>query len=181
MRASAAGEGLAGCAGAVDGMAHESVAATTRSSDRRCWVMNAAPRCPTAWRRRPVARMSAAISGNHCERLFELASKRSPRCRRAHPGYWSRRSMNLRLRDCAAGEQEIEVATLVGLTDVGGVHRAVAARIVRGGWRPGGAAARDLLVGHVQVDAPRLGVDLDLVAGAHEGEGSADEALRRDM
>src|ERR1700761_8477109 len=98
--------------------------------------------------------MSAAISGNHRECLFELASNRNPGCRCAHPGYKSRWSMNLRLRDRAAGEQEVEVAALVGLADVGGIHRAVAARIVRRGRRPRRAAARELLVRYVQVNAP---------------------------
>ena len=89
--------------------------------------------------------------------------------------------MNFRLRDRPAGPQEIEIAALVGLADVLGEHRAVAARIFRRRRLPGGLAAGQFLVADVQMDAALVDVDLDLVAGLHEGERAADEAFRRDM
>src|SRR4029079_14716266 len=77
--------------------------------------------------------------------------------------------------------EEIEVAALVSLADVLGEHRAVAARIFRRRLLPGGLAARHLRVADMQMDRPLVDVDLDLVAGLHEVERTADEALRRNM
>src|SRR5438874_9622983 len=88
-------------------------------------------------------------------------------------------SMDLRLHHRAGGAKEIEVAAFVGLADVLGKHRAVAARIARGRGLPGGAASSKLRIADVQMDAARGDVDLDLVAGLHHGERAADEALRR--
>ena len=72
--------------------------------------------------------------------------------------------MNLRLGDALRAAQEIEVAALVGLADMLGKHRAVAARIFGRRRPPGGAPARKLLLADVQMDASRGDVDLDLVA-----------------
>src|SRR3954462_13970420 len=89
--------------------------------------------------------------------------------------------MNLRLGHGGLSLQEIEVAALIGLADVLGEHRAVAARVFR--WRlfPGGLATGHLGVADVQMDRALVDVDLDLVAGLHEIERTADEALRRDV
>src|SRR5690348_9632156 len=76
--------------------------------------------------------------------------------------------MNLRLRHRRLALQEIEVAALVGLTDMLGEHRAVAARIFRRRLFPGGLAAGELSVADVQMDRALVDVDLDLVAGLHE-------------
>ncbi len=82
-------------------------------------------------------------------------------------------------RECPERRQEIEIAAFVGLADVLRIHGAVAARVTRRRLFPGGAAARQLLVRHVQMDAALVDIDLDLVAGLHEGERTADEAFRR--
>ena len=63
--------------------------------------------------------------------------------------------MNLRLRRRRPGEQEIEVAALVGLADMLGKHGAITAQVARRRRAPGGAAAGEFLVGDVQVDAAR--------------------------
>src|ERR1700692_5036115 len=89
--------------------------------------------------------------------------------------------MNLRLGDGRRALEKSEVAAFVGLADVLRIHGAVAAGVFRRRRRPGGAAARKLVVADVEVDAPRGDVDLDLVAGLHESERTADKALRRDM
>ena len=73
--------------------------------------------------------------------------------------------MNLRLGDRRRALQKIEVAAFVRLADMLRIHRPVAARITRRRRRPGGAAARKFLVAHMQMDAARGDVDLDLVAG----------------
>src|SRR5882724_93052 len=90
-------------------------------------------------------------------------------------------SMNLRLGHRRLALQEIEVAALVGLADVLGEHRAIAARIFRRRLFPGGLAAGHLGVADMQMDRALVDVDLDLVAGLHEVERPADEALRRDV
>src|SRR5690242_9109969 len=79
-------------------------------------------------------------------------------------------SVNFRLWDRAERSEKIEIATLVGLPDMLRIKRAVPARIAWRGLRPGGAAAGEFLVRHMQVDAPRRHVDLDLIACLHEGE-----------
>src|SRR3984957_1947900 len=43
------------------------------------------------------------------------------------------------------------------------------------------AAARQLVVADMQMDAPRGDVDLDLVAGLHQGKRTTDKAFRRDV
>jgi hypothetical protein len=63
--------------------------------------------------------------------------------------------MNLRLLNTLAREQEIEVAPLVGPPDMGRIHRPITALIVRRGLTPG-------------IDTPRIGIDFDLIPGAHE-------------
>jgi len=89
--------------------------------------------------------------------------------------------MNLRLGDRPERRKEIEVAAFVGLADVLRVKRTIAARIAGGRGCPGGAAARELLVVHMQMNSARRHVDLDLVAGLHEGERAADKAFWRGM
>src|SRR6188472_1081865 len=103
----------------------------------------------------------------------------------ARPGMTVRdfrpRLMNLRLRHRRLALEKIEVATLVGLADVLGEHRAVAARIFGRWLLPVGLAAGHLGVADVKMDAALVDVDLDLIAGLHEVERATDEALRRDM
>src|SRR5712692_5998027 len=70
-------------------------------------------------------------------------------------------SMNLRLRGRLGAGEEIEIAALVGLADMGGEHRAVAARVARRRRPPCGAAAVELVVADMQVDAARRDIDLD--------------------
>src|ERR1035441_5079060 len=89
--------------------------------------------------------------------------------------------MNFRFRNRTAGLKKIEIAALVGLPDMLGIKRAVAARIARRRLLPRGAAAAHLVVAHMQMDAARGHIDLDLVAGLHEGKRAADEAFRRDV
>src|SRR5262249_56137187 len=84
--------------------------------------------------------------------------------------------MNLRLGDLSRALQKIEVATFIRLADMLRIHCAVAARVARRRWRPGGAAAFKLLIAYVQMDAARRDVDLDLVAGLDQSERRADEA-----
>src|SRR5262245_35343780 len=91
----------------------------------------------------------------------------------------TRASMNLRLGDLPLAGEEVEVAAFVGLADMGGEHGAVAAHVMRRRLLPGGAAAGELLVADMQMDAAGVDVDLDLVAGLHEGERAADITLRR--
>src|SRR5438876_410382 len=90
-------------------------------------------------------------------------------------------SMNLRLGHRRLALEKIEVAALVGLADVLGEHRAVAARVFRRRLFPGSLAAGQLAVADVQMDRALVDVDLDLVAGLHEVERAADKALRRDV
>src|SRR5262249_11132089 len=87
-------------------------------------------------------------------------------------------SMNLRLRNAFAREQKVEIATLVGLPDMGGVHRPITAGVARRRRTPSASTAGEFLLGDVQMDMPRIGIDLDLVAGAHQSERSAHIALR---
>ena len=53
------------------------------------------------------------------------------------------------------------------------IHRPVAALIGRRGLTPGIAAAREFFVGDMEMDTPRIGVDFDLIPGAHESGPSA--------
>src|SRR5512143_1404526 len=85
--------------------------------------------------------------------------------------------MNFRLGHRAEWCEKIEIATLVSLPDVLRVKRAITARIARRRLCPAGAAARNFLVRHMEVDAARRHVDLDLVACFHEGKRAADETL----
>src|ERR1700730_18126936 len=85
-------------------------------------------------------------------------------------GYEITPLMNFRLRDRRLALEKIEVAALVGLADVLGKHRAVAAQVMRRRRRPGGAPARQLLLADMQMDAARGDVDFDLVARRGEGE-----------
>ena len=89
--------------------------------------------------------------------------------------------MNFRFRNGTAGLKKIEIAALVGLPDMFGIKRPIAARIFRGGLLPRRLAARHFGIADVEVDAALVDVDLDLVAGLHEGERTADEAFRRDV
>src|SRR5947209_16407342 len=61
--------------------------------------------------------------------------------------------MNFRLRDLSLAGEKIEIAALVGLPDMGGEHGAVAARVARRRLLPGGAAAVELLLADVEMDA----------------------------
>src|SRR5689334_8510691 len=89
--------------------------------------------------------------------------------------------MNLRFGDRRRALQKIEVAAFVGLSDMLRIHRSIAARIAYRRRRPGGVPALELVVAHMQMDAARGDVDLDLVACRHERERAADEAFRRDV
>src|SRR5258707_15251946 len=66
-------------------------------------------------------------------------------------------SMNLRLRSALPSKQKIKITALVGLPDMGRVHRPVAALVMRHRRMPGVAAARGLFRGPMEMDAPRLG------------------------
>src|SRR5207237_54604 len=70
--------------------------------------------------------------------------------------------------------EEIEVAALVSLEDVLEVEPAVAAAVSGRGRPPLSAAAGQLGVGDVQLEAAAGDVQLDLVAIAHERERAAD-------
>src|SRR5437764_14417481 len=90
-------------------------------------------------------------------------------------------SVDLRLGDAALAGEEVEVAALVGLPDMGAVHGAIAARVARRRRLPGGAPRVELLLAHMQMNAARAHIDLALVAGVHEGQGAADKTFRRDV
>src|SRR5688572_11786837 len=60
--------------------------------------------------------------------------------------------------------EKIEVAALVGLGNVIREHLAVAARVVRRARLPGGLALRELRLAHLELELPRLDVELDHVA-----------------
>src|SRR5271165_4159519 len=91
-----------------------------------------------------------------------------------------RRSMDFGLGDTSFAHEKIEIAALVGLADVRAVHGAIAARIARRRFLPGGAPTVELVLGDMQIDAARSNIVLHLVAAAHDGE-RADEAFRRHM
>src|SRR5215813_4654046 len=89
--------------------------------------------------------------------------------------------MNLRFRSALASEEEIEIAPLIGLPDVGRIHCPVPALIA---WRrrtPGAAAAREFFIGDMEMDTPGISIDLDLVAALYESERPAHVALGRHM
>src|SRR4249920_2091431 len=82
---------------------------------------------------------------------------------------------------CAEWCEKIEIAAVIGLPDVLRIKCAIAARIP---WRrlfPVGAASGDFFVRHMEMDAARRHVNLDLVACFHEGKRAADETLGRHM
>src|ERR1700686_2574233 len=89
--------------------------------------------------------------------------------------------MNLRLGGTLRSSEKIEIAALVGPADVVGIHRAVAAQKVRRRRSPGCAAARELFITDVKVYFSPRDVDLDLVAGLHQSEWTADITFRRDV
>src|SRR5580692_4761109 len=89
--------------------------------------------------------------------------------------------MNLRLRGGLRAREKVEIATLVGLADMFGIHRAVAAQKMRRRRLPGGMAARELFVADVKMNFPRRDVDFDFVAGLHQSQWPADKAFRRDV
>ena len=70
-----------------------------------------------------------------------------------------------------------KIAALVGLPDMIGIKRPVAARIFRRRLRPGRLAAGQFGIADMQMDQALVDVDLDLVAGLHESERAADEAF----
>src|SRR5262245_3687602 len=90
-------------------------------------------------------------------------------------------SVDFRLRHRSLSLQEIKVAALVGLADMLGKHRTIAAWIFRRRRFPGGLPPGELGVADVQMDHPFVDVDLDFVAGLDESERSADEALGCDV
>src|ERR1700685_3552351 len=73
--------------------------------------------------------------------------------------------VNFRFRNRPEWREEVEIAASIGLADVLGIKRAVAARIFLRRLLPGGAAAGEFLVADVQMDHAFVDVDLDLVAG----------------
>src|SRR5262249_8592207 len=74
------------------------------------------------------------------------------------------RSVNCRCGNLRLAGEEIEIAAFVGLADMGGEHGAVAAQVAWRGRFPGRAAAVELLLRDVEVDAPRRHVHLDRIA-----------------
>src|SRR5215813_5523190 len=76
----------------------------------------------------------------------------------------SARSVDFRLGNLSFAGEEIEIAALVGLSDVVGEHGAVAADVARRGLFPGRAAAVEFLLGDVQMDPARRHVHLDGIA-----------------
>src|SRR5262252_4665119 len=96
-------------------------------------------------------------------------------------GRGSRGSEDHRLahRRTEARLEKVEVAAFVGLQDVAAEHPAVATLEARRRRLPRGLAARQLVVAHLEVDAPRWHVDGDAIASLHQGERAADEGLGR--
>ena len=74
--------------------------------------------------------------------------------------------------------EEVEVAAFVGLGNVAGIHRAVAASIVGFRGFPGGTARLQFLLGDAEFEAPARYVQLYEVAVAHQDERPADVGLR---
>ena len=91
------------------------------------------------------------------------------------------RLVNFRLWNRPERRQKIEIAAVVGLSDMLGIKRTIAARIMRRGRFPGGLAAGQFRIRDMQMNAARRDVDFDLVAGLNESQRPADETLRRDM
>src|SRR6202034_3040624 len=87
----------------------------------------------------------------------------------------------LRLGRALRAREKIKIAALVGLADMLGIHRAVAAQKVRRRWCPGGATACQFLIADVKMDFSRRDIDLDLVAGLHQRERAADKTFGRDV
>src|SRR5258708_32562760 len=77
-------------------------------------------------------------------------------------------SMNLRFGLLLCAREKIEIATLIGLADMLGIHGAIAAQEMRRRRFPGGATARQLFLVDVEMDFPCRHVDLDLIAGLHQ-------------
>src|SRR5579884_4554696 len=77
-----------------------------------------------------------------------------------------------------AADQEVEVSALVSLQHVVDVQAVVAARMaIRGGRAPRGAAAGQLLVRDIQVEASVRYVQLDPDALPHPAQRPADRSL----
>src|ERR1700751_1498838 len=89
--------------------------------------------------------------------------------------------MDFRVRRRRGALEKIEVASLVRLAHMLREQPPVAAAIARRRLPPGGAALLELLVAHLQAQAPAGDVEFDDVAVAHESERAADEGFRRDM
>src|SRR5438105_14019359 len=89
--------------------------------------------------------------------------------------------MNLRFRRRSRALEKIEVTALIGLGDVLLIQRAIAPLEVR--WRhfPLGAAAGELRVADLQLQAAFGDIELDDVAVAHKSQWPAGEGFRRDM
>src|SRR5438552_1332854 len=90
-------------------------------------------------------------------------------------------SMDLRLLHRHVAGEEVEVATLLGLADMGAEEGAVAALVMRRRRLPSLLAARQLVIGDGEMQLAAGHVELDDVAVAHQGERSADEGFRRYM
>ncbi len=82
-------------------------------------------------------------------------------------------------RGAEARFEKIEVAAFVGLQDMAREHPAVAAFVPRRRRRPGGFAAREFFIAHVEVDRARRHIDADRVAALHQRQRAADRRLRR--
>src|SRR4249919_1118064 len=91
------------------------------------------------------------------------------------------RSMNFRLGNGTERRKKIKITDLVRLADVLRIKCAIAARITRRGLLPCSAAARNLLVPNVQMNAAYRHVDLDLITGFHESQRAADKTFRSHM
>src|ERR1700757_3915028 len=89
--------------------------------------------------------------------------------------------MNFRLGNCAERCEKIEITSLIGLTDVFGVQRAIAARITWNGLLPRCTAATDFIIRNMQMDASRRDVHLNLVTGLHKSEWAANKTFRCDV
>src|SRR3984893_3653176 len=89
--------------------------------------------------------------------------------------------MNLRLGGTLRARKKIEIAALVGLAAMLGIHRTIAAQKMRRRRLPGGAAPRELFFADVKMDFARRDVDLDFGAGLHQSQWPADKAFGRDV
>src|SRR5260370_39104473 len=88
-------------------------------------------------------------------------------------------SMNLRLRGSLPRKQKIKIAALIGLPDMGRIHRPVTALVMRRRRAPGAAAGRPFFAGAGEVAGRRIAVVLDPSAGLAARRRSAHLAAPR--